>query len=80
MAAHMLVQYSEWIDRKDSNALEIYKKYYRMWKENSKKYREDIISSSTQKLEIMIFNHFFQLYRLMWKIKHLLKNNAMRRK
>lgn len=80
MAAHMLVQYSEWIDRKDPNALETYKKYYRMWKENSKKYREDIISSSTQKLEIMIFNHFFQLYRLMWKIKHLLKNNAMRRK
>lgn len=73
MAAHMLLQYSEWLDKSNPDALSAYKKYYQMWKAKGKEFREDIINSPAQKLEIVIFNNFFPLYKLMWKIKHFKK-------
>lgn len=73
VAVHMLVQYSEWIDQNEPHALEIYQKYYRIWKENGKKLAKTIISSPTQKLEIFIFSNFFQLYKFIWKMKQTIK-------
>lgn len=73
MASHMLVQYSEWLDQKKTDALETFQKYYLIWKGNGKKLTKTIISSPTQRLEIFIFSNFFKFYKFMWKMKHSLK-------
>lgn len=73
MAAHMLVQYLEWIDKKDENAIKIHKKYYELWKDLGKKYKKDIVRNTTQQVEFFLFNHCWSLYILMWKIKHMIR-------
>lgn len=73
MAAHMLVQYSEWVGKRNKDAADVYKKYYKVWKKKGKEYKDSIICSPTQKVEMFIFNQVFPLYKLMWKAKHFVK-------
>lgn len=76
LAVHMLVQYWEWLDKDESNAMQSHRKYYELWKEKGKKHKKDIASNMMQKIESIIFSHFWIFYVFMWKMKHSIKSRA----
>lgn len=67
MSIHMLMQYSEWIEKNDSEGKKVLKHYYNRWKDIYRQINNIVIFNKMQRIDIFLFRINKYIYKFIWK-------------